>query len=485
MMEKESGVAVIATARSGDCGKDAGGNETVITAEEYKTKLGVLLEGKNPKLFSRWNDLVANTKLDTSLATYSLLSSRERRREEFASLFRQSALNCLKWVQLHDDPLKPDAKESDFTPDELDVYFGDIKIKGSPCGFDFLLGNDAIMPCMSSNGGFPMRYSHVLPALMLGQFLSENRGKVDTTVICMGFQYNPSERWWRSDCVGVTCETIAKWVVDSEAFVAFRNLECTTTIRRLCIWLGQQGHMFMVVWERGKAFDVIYFADSLVRNPFREEFLNEFGNNIEEYRMKHAPGTMIRMNRFDSSLFSCSDVACSKDFACVSFVARCTVYLNTMDLFNDKLALKCIMHHADVKFQKEVYKNFEDALFKCLNENIREHGKCVWFSDVMNKKFVNIKEIGLITFDPAAGPEQAEQLEFSDINNPFSARVIDSSQFDLETAVVTIEEGAEKACTIASRFDPATHNNASMHLRSALSVVKECKGLISRVLHRQ
>ena len=451
------------------------GGVVYLTADEYKQRMGDVLEKKTPLLFSRWRNLVANTNLDNETASVSLLSSCVRRKAEYSSLFRQSALNCLKWVQLHDDPIKQDAKESDFTADELDVYFGDIKIKGSPCGFDFLLGNDAAMPCMSSDGGFPMRYSHVLPALMLGQFLSNNQGRVDTSVICLGFQYNPRERWWRKDCAEVTHETIAGWVVDSEAFVAFRDLEYTSTVRRLCIWLGQRGHVFMVVWERGKAFDVIYFADSLVDNPFRVGVLKEFAKKIEGYRGTREGG-IVRMDRFKFSLFSCKDVECSTDFACVSFVARCTAYLSTIDLFNDAVASKCIIFHASVGFQKALYQKFEDSLFQCLNENIMS-GKCVWLSDKMNKRFVNIKDVFLIVFDPeTGGPENATRMVYKDVNHPFTVE----SDSDL-----CIEDVLENACTLASRFDPATHNNASMHLRSALSVVRECKGLISRVLHRQ
>jgi hypothetical protein len=310
----------------------------------------------------------------------------------------------------------------------------------------------------------------------------------------MGFQYSIDERWWRNG-VDVSPATVAQWVIDSDAFKNFVQLEHTTTVRRICIWLGQKGHVFMVVWERGLKFDVIYFADSFNPNPFRQQFLTAFSEKLSVTRRESAEPNRKIMDRFSKSLFSCSEVECSTDFACVSFMARCTVYLNTMDIFLDGPSnLKCILHHADVQFHKSVYRKFEDALFTCLSDNILgngEHpdGKCVWFSNAMNKRFVNINDVHLIVFDPTIEePDHtANIMEFTDVNNPFKARQVDSEVMDLTSGDVGILINPDKggACTLCSKFDqPLLLSNnhpssSSFHLCSALSVLRECKDLLS------
>ena len=453
--------------------------------EEKRTRLGLLLREKNPVLFDRWAILVGNTVLEKKIASYSLLSTHATRKAEFASLFRQAALNSLKWVQRNDeDPVAAGVTVAESTPDQLDMYFGDIKIGGRICGYDFLLGNEPAMPCMSLSGGFPSRYSHVLPALMLANFLAVNKGKVDTTVICMGFQYSSDERWWKNEgCV--SSDTVAQWVVESEVFQTFKDLTCTETVRRICIWLVKKGHVFMVVWERGSKFDVIYFTDSTNTNPFRTTFLNDFAARIDCYRPTVESG-ILRMNRFQKSLLSCSDVECDAEFACVSFMARCTVYLNTMDLFIDaQRHTTCILHHADVEFSKKIYNQFENALFACLSENILGDGtetpKCVWFSDAMNKRFVNIRDVHLIVFDPESGePDTAMRMQFTDANNPFKAKLVDSEEMVLksEDAGIIINPKG-KACSVQSKFNQPLSNYQSFHLLSALSVIQECKDLLS------
>ena len=64
-------------------------------------------------------------------------------------------------------------------------------------GYDFLLDKPPVVPCMTDNAAFLMRYAHVLPVLMIANFLEQNPSEtVDTTVLCQGYGVEPSEVWW-------------------------------------------------------------------------------------------------------------------------------------------------------------------------------------------------------------------------------------------------------------------------------------------------
>ena len=459
------------------------GKTKIVTPEEYQIMLGRALRRKNYKMFMLWSGLVENAKKDIITQDVSLLSSFVTRKGEFEKIYRKSVENCLKWVLLYDDPLPDGARVDDYSPEELDIYYGDIKIKGIPKGYDFSYGKKAVIPCMTENGGFHARYCHVLPALMLKQFIEDNQGKVKTTVICMGFGYKIAERWWGKS-VNVPVKAIAGWVVHSEAFKNFSTLDYSSTVRRLCIWILQKKHVFMVVWEQGSASDVIYFADNLEDNPFRKEFMTVFARRIKNLRSKDCD----LMERFDRSIFSCMDVKCSRDFACVSFMARCTAYLSTMEIYNDKSALKCIMYNADVKFHKEVYLSFESALFSCLNRYIigdgttsHPGGMCVWFPASMNQRFVNINDVCLKVFDPKIEePENACTLRFSGMGHMFVREGShDSTPINLNGTTLNIEGEVPipSSCTVSSKFHHPPINQ-TIHLRSALSMLRECKELL-------
>ncbi len=64
-----------------------------VTLDKYQEMLGRVLKEKKPEMFKRWSNLVDNAILNNPTEDVSLLSTCTTRKEEFALLFRQSALN--------------------------------------------------------------------------------------------------------------------------------------------------------------------------------------------------------------------------------------------------------------------------------------------------------------------------------------------------------------------------------------------------------
>jgi hypothetical protein len=257
-------------------------------------------------------------------------------------------------------------------------------------------------------------------------------------------------------------------------------------IRRVCVWLMMPGHVFMVVWEKGENYDVVYFADNIRENAWRSRFLYAFVRKISGFRL-HKPNNVTVMDRFSESIFSGTEVQITPDMMCVSFMARCTVYLSSMCVFLDKGQLKCILNSADIYFHKKAYAQFEERLYTRLLENLvpaepakfGDAGKCVWLPVSMNQRFVNINDVKLICFDAMKGaPETADTfdlfLTLGDIQ-PTGQLLIDY-QADPDLIVEDECPGARagrpfgQTCSLSSRYYLAS------------SLVADCRELLSRAV---
>ena len=135
-----------------------------------------------------------------------------------------------------------------------------------------------------------------------------------------------------------------------------------------------------------------------------------------------------------------------------------------MKIFTDKLALKCILYNADVKFQKSFYILFENALFSCLNRYIIGDGSesypggmCVWFPASMNQQFVNIKDVCLNVFNPKTEePENAIPLLFCGMSKMFVIKKgqQDGETIDLDEKTLDIQGDGRivPSCSVQSEF---------------------------------
>ena len=435
---------------------------------------------KNPDLFEKWKSYIDSTRAfyssgDAEIS--SILHSSLFYNETYNSLLKNAMANNMK---LLGGPIANELK-----PHELGsspaaqqgkaVEYGWIEKSESIRGYDFLVGPPLTIPCMSAFGGFSPRYGHVLPALMLAGFLQKSSAKnVQTVHICQGYGIPLDKMWWKSDN-DIDYGSIADMLISSEAFQS--GLQCMQPsiekkIRRMCIWLSCIGHVFLIVWECGAAHDVLYYADNHAKNDFRKRFMPVFSDKIISYRMsKHLK------NRFDKSVMSQDDVKLTPHLMCVSFMARSTAYLNSIDSFLDSASKQVIGETVTTVDARICYLLFEKALFTFLNEKIHS-GKCVWLPAVMQEPFVNIDDVCLNEIIP--GTDKVTSYIFGGVGYGFLDR---ETVLGLSRCGVAHSKGDELTCNIQSKFQcfntRPTHLS-TLPLRSAVSLLKECRELLSR-----
>ena len=444
---------------------------------------------KYPSLYEIWN----SPPLSEEQKQIDLRQNCFKKWDEYTLVFQQAVLNNVAWM-----------KKNDITLDIPNISSGVMKVDDKIVGYDFLVSTPAKIPCMTpQEAAFPYRYAQVLPALMLVNFMKHTRSeKVDLTVLCQGYGFTDEEKWWVDEASGATADDAAGFLVDSEEFKSYVNKEIVQgKVKRLCVWIFCIGHVFMVVWERGAQHDVIYFCDNVKKGQgcddicdFRNEFLACFSQIIDDIRSKDT--TVKKFNLLSRSLFSTRNVEIQSDLVCVSFVARSTAYLNTMDVFVDTDAIKFIANIADPRFHALVYNKFEDSLFDFLKNYLLIEGRrdnsgyfssaCVWLPSVMQNKFVNINDIHLLMFYPEeAGVASATRFEFSfDKASSFKAVLTDTDTGSID---ISERESYDKrdACTFMAAFTPSitplvTLNAAASDLRECRKALDEAMGLMAR-----
>jgi hypothetical protein len=435
------------------------------------------LKTKYPAIYAVWNARPEGL----IIKDVNLLECTQTLWKRYDACLKQAILSNVAWIECRGGDIII-----------ADLSSGVMKNKeGDVCGYDFLMSSPLVRPSMYSDGVFPFRYAHVVPALMISNFMKATQSdNIDMTVMCQGYGYTAEEEWWgREDS---SAEKAVECVVESDVFKEFVANSTPKPIKRICIWLLCFGHAFSVVWEQSKSrnasTDVIYFIDNYVMenaavDAFRRDFLNRFRDRIANHRNLDA---LIVRNMFDRSLFSDDDILIQSDLVCVSFMARSTAYLNTMDLFIDKKAVKFIVNLADPRFQAFCYYEFEKALSNFLEFGLlsktkkrasrSQSKKCVWLPSVMRNKFVNINDIHLLTLDPTTGDTaNATQFEFFfDAKSEFKA---------VGGELVAMNIGGEPktggVCTIATSFTP---DPTELSLRAAAAGLRECRGVLGEAL---
>ena len=146
-----------------------------------------VLELKYPALYATW---AARPEHFIECHPRDLRANAKENWKNYAQLLNRAILNNVAWYERKKQPLDPS-----------EVASGVMRMKASDSqqiiGYDFLLDKPPVVPCMTDNAAFLMRYAHVLPVLMIANFLEQNPSEtVDTTVLCQGYGVEPSEVWW-------------------------------------------------------------------------------------------------------------------------------------------------------------------------------------------------------------------------------------------------------------------------------------------------
>jgi hypothetical protein len=426
----------------------------------------------NPDLFLKWEAYIRNTRTLCSAdgAFFRNISESSAYYSEiYLELLIKSAANNMKWIG------KFVTVGQTLTGN---LEYGMIKTGGTVHGYDFLVGTPSTIPCMSSAGGFSPRYGHVLPALMLARFLMRSSAiKVKTVHICQGYGVPSTDRWWDNSAY-TDYGKVADLLIRSTAFVTgVKSLkDCEThKIKRMCIWLSCVRHVFFVVWEWGAGHDVLFYVDNHGDNAFRKGFMPVFSEKLMSggYRAdKH-------FDCFAVSNFSSSGVKLTPHLMCVSYMARCTAYLNSIDSFLDD-SFKAVINHIVTTVDAQIcYLKFEEALFAFITNQIK-NGLCVWLPGLMDASFVNINDICLNVIDPTSG--EVNSFVYEGVGYQFQ-KIPEAAAPN--SSMMCIDHGNNDAidvCSIQSRFqclNPRPTHLSTLPLRSAVSLLKECRELLS------
>lgn len=437
------------------------------------------LEKKYPALYATW---AARPEHFIECHPSDLRANAKENWKNYAQLLNKAILNNVTWYERREKTLNPSEVASGVMRNAAPGPDGQPIM-----GYDFLLASPPEVPCMTCTAAaFPVKYAHVLPALMIANFLKQNpNDNVDTTVICQGYGVEPADAWWSAAQTPDATKAVTCVVTSNEFQTFLRALkeERTKPILRICIWMLCVGHAFMIVWEQGARHDVIYFIDNAVTvepiDDFRTAVLNAFNASICNERLKIG----VIQERFKTSVFSTGDVEIQPDLVCVSFMARSTVFLNSMDVMVDKEKLKFIVDFAHPGFLAQCYLEFEKALVHLLTNcflhcgthqpDEQPGGTCVWLPAVMKNKFVNINDICLLVFDPLTqNIENATRFEFFFAAKSKFKAVLESHQ--------SFNTSTFNGCTVCSEFTP----NAAQPSIQLQAAARQCDQVLCRVLDR-
>lgn len=359
--------------------------------------------------------------------------------------------------------------------------FGGID-RGCPFLFEYVQasdGSDKIatsLPLMAQTGGFRPYHAHVLPALIINQFLRLTnlfaRGTIETHVLCQGNGYASSNKWWRMSDDDITRKKktwagrIVKWLLSSPAFkeklrvMGNKNFNPGVKVKRLCIWLMKPLHVFMIVWEvtlrvkEGDVLSVCFHIDNLGKNDVRDEILNVFVRKINsivtEFETSNQAG--------DTSVIRPVHVPTASDMKCVSFMARSTVYLSM--IHSTAMAPTVILFHKAIGLENEraTYNSFNNKLIEFIQMCVRD-GSMVWISPI-GAAFVDIQDIHLVKVSRGNENSRHDHFVYAGAKRGF-VPLGDTDSVDIED---------EMQCTISSRF-PATTLLA--HVRACRAVVEQ------------
>jgi hypothetical protein len=383
--------------------------------------------------------------------------------KDYKLLLKQSILHNIAWLETKQASIQVSS-----------ITSGAIQIGNELQGYDFLMDKPSHPPCMTQSAAFPIRYAHVLPAMMLSNFLKRSQSdSIDMTVLCQGYAYTAEENWWTTSPNMAKAEDAARFLVESEDFQAYVTKVSSKRIKRICIWVLCAGHTFSVVWEQGEYHDAIYFIDNAAgcgaveTDEFRDAFLNCFKIAIAKYRSVPTDGKKLKVAQlFKHSRFTAWQVAVQDDLTCVSFMARCTAYLNTMDAFVDDDAIAFVTDVTNVRYQALCYAEFEEKLHEFLRYSLIVcENACVWLPKAMHCKFLNIDKICLLVFDLQSGsPSDAMKFEYFLGPKTSSFQTVDR---EYGSTNIELYNRSGKQCGIMSQF----HSDGVAGLKRCVDIV--------------
>jgi hypothetical protein len=315
--------------------------------------------------------------------------------------------------------------------------------------------------CNTEQGGFDQYFSHVLPALFMNQLLpslsSHSDCLVETHVVCIGNKTSSNKfmHWWghvipphRFDYYAWY---IARHILASTAFHKamehvhrkFVDVE-PKPVRRVCVWLKLRGHVCMLVFELTATERTCFSVDTLPADAFTAAILKAFVKCVgdqwstkailkEFFEREGRTWSEVKLPPALAPKISVEHIPLAEDMTCVSFMARCTIYLSMVNSSKQKASVHQFSQAVGMISERAAYDEFENSLFNFIRDALAG-GKTVWLSP-MNASFVNINDIYLVRVDRAMAhlPEGREAFVYAG-NGKFVKRTNCDGDVDSVTA---------------------------------------------------
>jgi hypothetical protein len=348
-----------------------------------------------------------------------------------------------------------------------------FKLNKEPVGCSFLYSilygqKRYTLPIMYKDGALMQYYSHVIPALMINQLMPtlERIGtEVTTYVLCQG--NGIQNAWWDRDHVGD--EDVADRVIAclwrSDAFRLCGR--CMTggfrtgkKVKRLCIWIKDFGHVFMLVWETrvsDTTTSYCFAVDNLCENSFRDVLLDRF---IYWLGLQYSPHTFSKLRKGVACLDG-RHIGIEPDMLCVSFMTRSTLYLSMVNRADLVWTTKRLHGKAGIELERKHYIAFERCLLKFI-ETCMVLRNTVWLSPI-HGQFVNINDVKLLSVNPAIAHIPRGRIPYVYAGA--------TRGFVPESMICGDSEEGKVTCVINSRFLPLAH-------------VRECRLALEEGLRR-
>lgn len=450
---------------------DSTGSDSAITdayqnriPDDLKDSLCVLLQ---------WEMFINAGKRDGGPSRIETLTSRlEQRRADFFSHVRDN-------LALGEIATKLSNKK--WTIKNGNFFCDDFIDMGCPLVCTYVNNNPQfLMPLMDSYGAFDPYHAHILPALMINKLLllvsSFEKNKVLTYVLCHGNGITERENWWNSVIQGTNDLTSRSKRVVNLIFAckAFRSIfnkirflpKSGKSVKRLCIWIGMPGHVFIIVWEitfkPAAMFSSVCFAvDNLAKNEFRDTVVTDF---VSELNINKIKTTALGLS---TSFISSSDIGIAEDMKCVSFMARATLYFSMVNGVNDHWMVREFHNKVGIEQERNAFKLFTEALLEFIKQ-VSEERKMVWISPICDT-FVNINSIYLMKVDPSNAHLKSDQDKFV--------------YQGVKDGFVQFQTISKYTCGLSSKFT----SSVPMQLKSSicpLTIINECRLILEKLLLR-
>ena len=294
--------------------------------------------------------------------------------------------------------------------------------------------NDRNHTFINDNGSFYEKYCFTIPALFLQHHLQTLQNEhLDFHVVCQGFKFESVKNVLgyeqRYNVYAEQLELMAvrnydkqiQAMVTSETVRRIRQNPIDSqryTIRRICFWINTKDHVFVVCWDEYAVPTVVQHMLSIIDNMYPESM-------VEIDQLREAFEKAIRLIEKEESYTSDTDSVVSdqsnqiyyikfqwynldwtrhvpfeKDFICVSFMARCTLYLSMFEgaIFNFKFDKKLYENKPLLEHLQMVYRQFEIDLY-CFTRDRVNKGYIVLFPSTLNTRYLEVNQITLMTMD--------------------------------------------------------------------------------------